>query len=170
MPGRIRTRFPATFASLGCALAVFGCGSDPAPPASAKSLVKQYVGDGDRICKAQLRSDPPPATAPADAAEALDYGERELAGREQTQEELEQLSPPAELETTVDAFHSETAKVRELLAEQNNAARADDEQQYSNVAVMLEAAFEQREKEAKKIGFEICGQRVKPRSAAGGAR
>ena len=160
-------RLLAGLLSIGSIVVVAACGS--ADPAPASDPLKEFVGNGDRICKAALRANPPPTVAPKDSAEALDYGEQELATRERTQAELQDLTPPAELRETVDGFHSRTSKVVDLLARQNEAAKDDDEKRYGEVAVMLEAAFEQREKEAKTIGYEICGQRVKPRSGPGGA-
>lgn len=164
----MRISFLAGLLSIGCIVVLAGCGS--AAPAPASGPLKEFVGNGDRICKAALRASPPPTAVPKDSAEALDYGERELATRERTQTELEGLTPPAELRETVDAFHSRTTNVLDLLERQNEAAGDDDENRYGEVAVKLEGAFEQREKEAKTIGYEICGQRVKPRSGPGAAR
>ena len=137
---------------------VAGCGGNSGPVSTAE-LIEQ----GDELCAdEQKRFREIQVEAPASAADAVDQTSELVDVSQETSDGLADIEPPSNLQSAYDRYLDSREVAIELLERGRDAAERHDRVAYNAALKKTNAEEAKRQKLARKVGFETCGEQQGP--------
>ena len=145
---------PARAPALILVALVAGCGGSTGPVSTA-----ELIDQGDELCsEEQQRFREIQVQAPASSADAVDQTGELVEVSGETTSGLTDIEPPSNLQAAYDRYLDSRREALELLERGRDAAERHDRVGY-NAALKKSIAGEgERQKLARKVGFEVCGE------------
>jgi hypothetical protein len=136
----------------------WGCGGDTGPVSTG-----ELIDRGDELCiEEQDRFREIQAEAPASAADAVGQTSGLIEVSEETTDGLAEIEPPSNLESAYESYLGARDEALRQLERGRDAAERHDRVAY-NAALKKSIAGEgERQKLARKVGFEVCGESQGP--------
>jgi hypothetical protein len=144
----------AAATAVAAVVAAAGCGGSTGPVSTAE-LIEQ----GDQLCaEEQKRFREIQVQAPASAADAVDQTNELVDVSQETTDGLSEIEPPSNLRSAYDRYLDARREAQQLLERGRDAAERHDRVGYNSALKKSIAGEGQRQKLARKVGFEVCGE------------
>ena len=152
----MRRRFVAAV-GLG-ALALAGCGDDGGGERLSSA---EFVAQADAICRRyEARLDA--LGQPTNFAELRSFADKALPIAKDGRDELDDLTPPEELEDTYDAWLDQGDEAIEIVERLRDAAEEGDQAEIGRIAADAQRTDAEANRLARQLGFEECGETAAP--------
>ena len=139
--------------ALAVAVAVAGCGGGDGERLSKA----EFISQADAVCtKYEARLDA--LGQPTNVAELRSFADKALPIAKDGRKELGQLTPPADLQDTYDAWLDQGDEAIDIVERLREAAADGDEAEIQQIARDAQRADAEANRLAEQIGFEQCGE------------
>jgi hypothetical protein len=145
----------AFLAVVGAALVVAGCGGNGG--GGDRLTREEYASQANAIC-ADFKRDVDALEAPQSFEGVVEYAEKARPIFDEHLGRLKDLSPPEELEDTVDRWLATGDRARQRLDDLEAAARDRDERRFAELQAELAREDRESDRLARQVGATTCAE------------